>query len=180
MRIQKISAFIGITAAVFVLSACGAKPETSPAAQNAPTSPAPTATAKPAGPKVLKVSNVSGFSSFVTNGTGRTIYRFDKDSTNPAKSTCFDACAKTWEPVLAGPNDGFTVEGGGIDQSLIGFIDRPEGRQITLKGWALYYFKDDKTLGQTAGHEQGGVWFAIAPNGGKAKRTAASTAPYSY
>jgi len=37
-----------------------------------------------------------------------------------------------------------------------------------LFAWPLYYFKTDKTLGQTAGHGKNGTWFAISPNGKKA------------
>lgn len=118
-------------------------------------------------PKVLKVQQVNGFTPLVTNAAGRTVYRFDNDSAKPSRTTCFDECAKTWEPVLAG--SGVVVDGGGIDQAKLGTIDRPEGKQVTLKGWPLYYFVKDKTLGQTAGHGVGDVWFAVSPQGGKAK-----------
>jgi predicted lipoprotein with Yx(FWY)xxD motif len=118
-------------------------------------------------PQVLKVSKVDGFAPFVTNEKGRTVYRFDKDSNKPAKTTCLGVCAKTWEPVLA--NSGFNLQG--VDKSLVGLIDRPEGKQMTLNNWPLYYYKDDLKLGQTAGQGKGGTWFAIAPDGSKAAQT---------
>lgn len=119
--------------------------------------------------KVLKVSTVEGLTPIVTSAAGRTVYRFDEDSANPSKSNCLGECAKTWEPVLAG--SGVEIQGGGIDVDKLGTLQRPEGSQVTLKGWPLYYFKDDKVLGQIAGHGRGGVWFAVNPKGGKAKST---------
>lgn len=119
--------------------------------------------------KVLKVSQVPGLTPIVTSATGRTVYRFDNDSANPSKSSCFDACLKLWEPVLAG--SGVVVAGGGIDERLLGTIDRPEGKQVTLKGWPLYYFKSDLRLGELAGQGFKGLWFAVNPAGGKAKST---------
>ncbi|MEV5965120.1 hypothetical protein AB0L70_25350 [Kribbella sp. NPDC051952] len=119
--------------------------------------------------KVLKVSKVPGLTPIVTSATGRTVYRFDNDSANPSKSTCIDACLKLWEPVLAG--SGVVVEGGGIDERLLSTIDRAEGKQVTLKGWPLYYFKADLRLGELSGQGLKGLWFAANPEGGKAKST---------
>ena len=36
--------------------------------------------------------------TYVTDGAGRTLYRFDNDSANPPKSTCNGDCAKVWPP----------------------------------------------------------------------------------
>jgi predicted lipoprotein with Yx(FWY)xxD motif len=119
--------------------------------------------------KVLKVQQLPGLTPIVTSASGRTVYRFDNDSANPSKSSCFDACAELFEPVLAG--SGVEVEGGGIDERLFSTIDRPEGEQVTLKGWPLYYFKNDLNLGELAGQGRGGLWFAVSPEGGKAKST---------
>ena len=119
--------------------------------------------------QVLTVSEVEGFMPFVTNEKGRTIYRFDKDSPKPPRTNCSGDCAKIWEPVLAGKK-GFKIQGGKIKSSAVGTIDRPEGKQLTLNGWPLYYFHLDKKLGQTAGYGVNNLWFAIAPNGKKAVR----------
>ncbi|MFD0524926.1 hypothetical protein [Paractinoplanes durhamensis] len=34
--------------------------------------------------------------TFVTDGAGRTLYRFDNDNTKPPKSTCNGSCATAW------------------------------------------------------------------------------------
>jgi predicted lipoprotein with Yx(FWY)xxD motif len=121
-------------------------------------------------PQVLRVAEVDGLSpAVVVNAKGRTIYRFEKDDNNPPRTACAGDCLKTWQPVLA-PN-GVQV-GDGIDEDLVGVITRPDGsRQLTLKGWPLYYFHKDLSLGQIAGHGVKDQWFAITAGGGKAKKT---------
>lgn len=143
---------VSVVAGLALLAACADEPEAPPAK-------------KTAAPQVLTVTQVKGFSPFVTNAKGRTVYRFDGDTNRPPTSTCFDDCVKTWEPVLA---TSVQLASGAIETNLVGTIERPEGRQVTLNGWPLYYFKDDRHLGQTAGHGRDGAWFAIAPNGTKA------------
>ncbi len=200
MKLRKIAPIAGLAAATFALTACtGGSYGDNTAEKAAPQAPAATASAEAAAPaagaeaadpaakpkkqQVLTVAQLDGFSPVVTNQKGRTIYRFDKDSNSPATSTCFDACAKTWEPVLVGSD--LKIADPSIRKDLIGTIDRPEGKQVTLKGWPLYYFKTDLKLGQTAGQGKGGTWFAIAPDGAKAKQSktggaATSSGGYSY
>lgn len=125
--------------------------------------------------KVLKVTRLRGFSPVVTSAAGRTVYRFDSDSSKPSRSSCVGGCLKKWEPVLAG--SGVSVQGGGIDVAKLGTLARAEGQQVTLKGWPLYYFRDDVELGETAGHGTGGVWFAVSPAGGKAKKAGEAAPP---
>lgn len=188
MRKTLIAAF-GAVAAVVAVGACGYNANKTTAANDAQPAAQPVqgrqqAAGKPAKPgnqagldagvgqaKVLKVSTVPGLAPIVTSATGRTVYRFDNDSANPSKTTCLGECAQTWEPVMEG--SGVVVEGGGIDEAKLGTVARPEGKQVTLKGWPLYYFKDDVKLGQLAGQGSGDVWFAISPTGGKAKPTTA-------
>jgi len=124
-------------------------------------------------PQVLRVAEVDGLSpAIVVNAKGRTIYRFEKDDNNPPRTACVEDCLKTWQPVLA-PN-GVQV-GDGIDDDLVGAITRPDGsKQLTLKGWPMYYFHKDLSLGQIAGHGVKDQWFAITAGGGKAKRTGGS------
>ncbi len=50
----------------------------------------------------------------LTDGSGLTLYRFDKDTANPPKSNCADDCATTWPPV---PAEDATA-GAGIDKAL--------------------------------------------------------------
>jgi predicted lipoprotein with Yx(FWY)xxD motif len=124
-------------------------------------------------PQVLRVTEVDGLSpAVVVNAKGRTIYRFERDDNNPPRTTCAGECLRTWQPVLA-PNG--VQAGDGIDEDLVGVIKRPDGsRQVTLKGWPLYYFHKDLSLGQIAGHGVKNQWFAITAGGGKAKKATSS------
>ncbi|MGH3664053.1 MAG: hypothetical protein ACRDT8_07970 [Micromonosporaceae bacterium] len=173
MSLKKLVLCGPLAATVLALSACGGQYGHStqssgePAARPAVREQAQAAASRTAEPpKVLKVTKLEGWMPFVTNDKGRTIYRFDDDSANPSKSTCFDECAKTWEPVLA-PNGEWRIQGDGIDANQVGLIDRPEGQQVTLDGWPLYYFKNDQELGETSGHGVADKWFAIGPDGAK-------------
>jgi predicted lipoprotein with Yx(FWY)xxD motif len=174
MRLRALLPAVGIVGVAAALSACGTTittDRTSSAQLPAASAPAADQAAAPANKvQVLKVGQIDGFAFIVINDKGRTVYRFDSDTPNSGKSTCLDACADTWQPVLAGPGaDGTRIEDG-IDPSLVDSIDRPEGRQLTLKGWPLYYYKNDLSLGQTAGQGRNGAWFAIAPDGSKARQ----------
>jgi len=99
----------------------------------------------------------------LVDGTGYTIYRYDRDSTNPSRSNCNDACAAKWIPVKAGgpaPID--------VDQSLIGQITRDDGtQQATLAGWPLYHFTGDSEPADTSGQGADQAWYPIAPDGKK-------------
>ena len=112
----------------------------------------------------LKAVNINKMGKVVQNQLGFTLYRFDKDSVNPSKTACVDACAKVWPPALTNGNPQLS----GVDASLVGTITRPDGTtQITLKGWPLYTYVGDKKPGEWKGQNVGAVWFVIAPTGAK-------------
>ncbi|WP_244203880.1 SCO0930 family lipoprotein [Streptomyces tricolor] len=100
------------------------------------------------------------------DGSGLTLYRFDKDTANPPKSNCADDCATTWPPV---PAEDATA-GAGIDKALLGEVTRPDGtKQLTIDGWPAYRYAKDVNAGDVNGQGVGGKWFALAPSGKKAK-----------
>ncbi|GAB3007617.1 hypothetical protein LWP59_28730 [Amycolatopsis acidiphila] len=105
----------------------------------------------------------------VVDGGGFTVYRYDKDSTNPPSSTCTGLCAQQWKPVPASA----TQHLGGLDQNSVGTLTRDDGTdQATLDGWPLYRYAKDAMPGETAGQGIGGVWFPITPQGGKVQTAA--------
>lgn len=103
----------------------------------------------------------------VTDSRGMTLYRFDNDSANPSKPTCFDDCAKKWPPLLVkSPGKIYTL---GIDPKIVSYVERPDGTcQVTIKGWPAYYFAKDQKPGDILGQGVGQTWFAFNPQGGKA------------
>jgi predicted lipoprotein with Yx(FWY)xxD motif len=106
----------------------------------------------------------------VTDATGHVMHRFDKDSASPPTTTCTDACATQWPPVLL--PQGRQPELMGVDPAAVGTVTRPDGsRQLTLAGWPLYTnAADDGSLTTSAGEGTDGTWFAVKPDGSKATR----------
>ncbi len=101
----------------------------------------------------------------VTDAKGMTLYRFDKDTPDPAKSNCSGSCATTWPPV---PADGATAPAG-IAKSALGSVTRADGvKQLTIEGWPAYRYVKDTKPGDTKGHGVGGTWNALAADGKKA------------
>ncbi|MER7670162.1 hypothetical protein ABTY61_17055 [Kitasatospora sp. NPDC096128] len=122
----------------------------------------------------LTAGSAGGLTPIVHDGAGFTLYRFDKDTAKPSKSTCNDACATTWPPVLVQPGSRIFVAG--VPTSEIGIVTRADGtRQVTVGGWPVYRFSKDTAPGQTNGEGVGGTWFAVSPHGGRVLRPAAGS-----
>ncbi|CCH33863.1 hypothetical protein ABZ816_08565 [Actinosynnema sp. NPDC047251] len=114
----------------------------------------------------LTTASVGNLGTVLTDKEGMTLYRFDKDATNPSVSNCNGECAVKWPPLLVGSED-FEVQG--VDKSLVGTVVRVDGQQqVTVAGWPLYLFAEDELCGEAKGQGVGGVWFAAKPDGKKA------------
>jgi predicted lipoprotein with Yx(FWY)xxD motif len=99
------------------------------------------------------------YGNILVDGTGRTLYIFEKDDAGESK--CTDACASEWPPLLtngqvtAGPGAGATFN----------TVNRPDGmKQVTYNGWPLYYFAKDTAPGDINGQgviSYGAPWYVI-------------------
>jgi predicted lipoprotein with Yx(FWY)xxD motif len=151
------SAALGLSA----LSACGGGDET-PAAAPSNTS---SQSAPASSDTKLATSDVGNFGKIVVDGTGRTLYVFDKDTADPSKSNCDGDCAAKWPPVVAGSG---TPQLDGVDASLVGTVTRTDGtKQVTLAGLPLYQFASDSKAGEAKGQAVGGVWWVVGADGKK-------------
>ncbi|MER6784890.1 SCO0930 family lipoprotein [Streptomyces sp. NPDC000658] len=187
----------GTVAVLALTAACGSESGTSASSQNvgatapaggiagvgsgygaagASTSPAPggvgagTGTGAQAGGAggagELAVSANGDLGKILTDGAGKTLYRFDADTAEPPKSNCEGDCATAWPPVSADD----VSAGDGIDKSLLGEITRSDGsKQLTVGGWPAYYYAKDANAGDISGQGVGNKWFALTPEGKKAK-----------
>lgn len=157
------AAMVGVAVAgVLALSACSAKSDAGQPVQEQ----------QPAGDGQVSVklaaTQVGNLGSVVTDQNGRTLYRFDKDKAKPPASNCKDDCAVVWPPVTVG--DLSEVKLANVDKGLVGVLERADGtKQLTLGGWALYRYKDDKKAGDAKGQGINGTWFAATPEGKKAQ-----------
>lgn len=124
---------------------------------------APSAAATVAG---VKVRDDATLGKVVTDWKGWTLYRFEKDTPKPPKSSCAADCLAKWPYVPYVEN--MKVEG--VDQKLIGKVTRADGAlQLTINSWPAYRFAGDTKVGETKGQGVGGVWFAFTPEGKKAQ-----------
>ncbi|MFJ4002393.1 SCO0930 family lipoprotein [Streptomyces sp. NPDC090023] len=132
-------------------------------ADGAQASASPATPAAPAGK--LTVATNPQLGNVLTDGSGLTLYRFDKDTAEPPKTNCDGDCATTWPPV---PADDANA-GAGIDKAMLGEVTRADGtKQLTIGGWPAYRYAKDLNSGDVNGQGVGGKWFALAPNGKKA------------
>ncbi|MFD8738307.1 SCO0930 family lipoprotein [Streptomyces sp. NPDC059618] len=123
------------------------------------------AAAKPEAAGKLTVTESVKLGKVLTDGAGFTLYRFDKDTAEPPKSSCDGACATAWPPVPAAGAEAAT----GVDKALLGEVTRSDGtKQLTIGGWPMYRFAKDTKAGDVNGQNVGGTWFASAPDGKKA------------
>ena len=102
--------------------------------------------------------------SFLTNGSGRSLYLWVPDTST--KSTCSGGCATAWPPLTT---KGKPSAGTGAKASDLGTINRSDGtKQVTYDGHPLYTYIGDSAAGQTNGEgstEFGAPWYLVAPSG---------------
>lgn len=149
-----------------VVTGCSHAPEPAVRPTTAPTGRTPS----PAHTAGLFVVESRTLGPIVIDGQGYVLYRFDADSPNPSQSNCVNACAAAWLPVPAVADPRVV----GIDRQLVGQTIRPDGSaQLTLAGWPLYTYTNDRMPGDATGHRHDNQWFVIAPNGARAAAPAA-------
>lgn len=106
----------------------------------------------------------SKYGRIVFDGSNRALYAFTRDRRG-RPSTCYGACAAAWPPYIV---SGKLRAGAGTKRSLFGTTRRRDGkRQLTYRGWPLYYYVHDP-VGQVLCQnvfEFGGLWLVVRPNG---------------
>ena len=112
----------------------------------------------------------------LVDGSGRTLYLFEKDQ--PNQSACAGACAAAW-PV--DQSSGTPKAGSGVTASMLGTIKRSDDTtQVTYNKHPLYYFQGDSGAGQHNGQGVdafGAKWYAVTPAGGAVSGGATATTP---
>ena len=168
---NSIARAIGAAGIGLVAAACSSSssttassPATSPATVQGSSTAATGQVASAATVSLRALSGIPGMA--LVGGNGRTLYLFqaDKDGT----SACSGSCAAAWPPDTV---TGAPKAGGGVSQSLLGTIKRPDGTtQVTYNGHPLYYFSADSAGG--AAHGQGvkafgAEWYVVNASGSK-------------
>ena len=111
----------------------------------------------------VKVMN-SRYGRMLFDGKGRALYLFTRERTS--RSRCYGECAEAWPPFLTRARPRARS---GAKSNLLGTSRRWDGRvQVTYRGHPLYYYVDDRELGQILCQdvvEFGGTWLVISPSG---------------
>ena len=145
-----------------VLTGCGGDDSGEDAGSAGATSES-AATSSAAEDAVLATAE-STLGTIVVDAEGMTVYMFDKDTQGSGESSCTGGCLEAWPPVIA-DSDSPAVDGVTGD---VATITRDDGTvQVTLDGWPLYYWQNDKAAGDVTGQGVQDVWWVLAPDGSK-------------
>ncbi len=107
----------------------------------------------------VKLANSNTHGKILTDSKGMSLYFFSKDTKQ--NSECLNGCLNAW-PVFYEEN--LTLDAG-LDMADFETITRTDGaKQITYKGWPLYYFAQDAQAGDTKGDNANNVWFIAKPD----------------
>jgi predicted lipoprotein with Yx(FWY)xxD motif len=155
-QLTTVVASIGVIA--LVVAGCGSSGGGNSSASSTPAAAASSTTAA-----AVNGTN-SSLGKIITDGKGRTLYVFAKDT--GMKSTCSGACATNWPPFTTASKP---AAGGGVSAGSITLVKRADGKsQVALDGHPLYYFMGDQAPGQLNGQgvdEFGAKWWAVTPSG---------------
>jgi len=114
--------------------------------------------ARAADDPAVKVASKPEVGSYLTDGAGKTLYLFKKDT--QGKSACAGDCVKLW-PIFFRER----VQPKGDARSTdFGTITREDGKkQTTYKGLPLYYFSGDQAPSDTKGQGFKDLWVVASP-----------------
>jgi predicted lipoprotein with Yx(FWY)xxD motif len=106
----------------------------------------------------------SKYGRILFDGSNRALYAFTGDRRG-RPSRCYGPCAAAWPPYIV---SGKLRAGAGTKRSLYGTTRRRDGkRQLTYRGWPLYYYAHDP-VGQVLCQnvfEFGGLWLVVRTSG---------------
>ncbi len=150
----------GAIVGALMVAACGSGAQ-STASASPSTQPSPSPAAN--GTTIAVASNAK-LGQILVDAAGKTLYLFVADS--GSSSTCYTTCAQIWPPVLT---SGPPQAGTGASASLLGTTTRNDGKtEVTYAGHPLYYFVQDKAMGDATGkgvNGFGGPWWVVSPSG---------------
>jgi predicted lipoprotein with Yx(FWY)xxD motif len=148
-------AFACVAATVGV-AACGSSDDTTTSTTSAPAT---------SGAATVDLSDSAGLGQILVDGSGRTLYLFEKDDEGD-ESYCSGDCAKDWPPFTT---KGEPQAGDGIDAAKLTTFKREDGTtQVAYDDHPLYYFSEDTAAGEANGNgldEFGAEWYALDASG---------------
>jgi predicted lipoprotein with Yx(FWY)xxD motif len=117
----------------------------------------------------IEVADAS-LGEILADADGNTLYMFVPDEEQNGEPTCYDDCAEAWPALEV---EGEVVAGEGLDQSLLGSVERTDGAtQVTYNDLPLYVFSGDEAVGDVNGQGLGDVWWVMDASGEPIRKTA--------
>lgn len=114
----------------------------------------------------VKIANNAEFGSILVDQDNRSLYFSANDISG--ESVCSGGCADVWPALTI---SGFELEiGAGLNEDDFSTITRDDGlKQITFKGWPLYYFSPNsdgelETANNIEGDGRGDVFYVAKPD----------------
>src|SRR5450755_1216867 len=139
-----------------VSSAASAAPSKASSAGSAVSSAVAAAT----GPATVGTTT-GALGTFLVDGKGMTLYMHLSDTAG--ESTCYDACAVAWPPLLT---NGAPTASGSADKSKLSTTARKDGATMVKYGASpLYHFAKDTKPGDTTGQGVQKVWYVVGVDG---------------
>jgi predicted lipoprotein with Yx(FWY)xxD motif len=97
--------------------------------------------------------------NYIVDGDGKSLYWYTKDS--PGMSACTGGCIQAW-PAFS--PDSLVIPSA-LNAADFSTITRDDGtKQVTYKGYPLYYWVKDTNRGDITGQAVGKVWYVIDPD----------------
>ncbi len=112
----------------------------------------------------VKLRTSATLGSYLTDVDGNTLYYFSNDAAGA--NTCTGGCTANW-PIFFASGLTQLKLATGLVVADFDSITTPGGKQLTYKGWPLYYYAPGgvrEASGQTTGENVGGVWFVAKPD----------------
>ena len=106
-------------------------------------------------PKIqVQLRDDAKFGKIITDSNGRSLYFFSDDAGDT--STCYGGCATAWPPF----NISNPTLADGLKSADFATTTRTDGnKQLTYKGWPLYYFSQDAVAGDVKGDPVARTWY---------------------
>ncbi len=116
-------------------------------------------------PFALKLANSATLGSYLTDKNGNALYFFAQDANGA--NNCTGDCTANWPIFFATGLTGINLVVG-LDIADFDSITTANGKQLTYKGWPLYYYAPAgvrEASGQTSGDgADNGMWFVAKPD----------------
>jgi predicted lipoprotein with Yx(FWY)xxD motif len=110
----------------------------------------------------VQVAESDEYGQILVDGECRTLYVFSQDV--DGEPTCVDDCAGAWPPLVV-TDEAVPPLADELDPSLFSIVQHPDGAQLKVGDWPLYYFANDAAPGDVNGQGVGGVWWVVGPDG---------------